>query len=308
MKSGLSEIVHIIPLGQEFDRAVRPFDSAAANHIYIIADENTEVDLKNPMMYMAESCPPSEYYVSNVVKYLKKKHIPTDIVRTDFSDMSELLKTISSLIRKEQFFGNKVYVNMSAAGELAAAAAALAGMALDAEVYCVHTDGYASDAERPKSGVSVCSTNAVSMLPKVDIHLPDDSELPVLEELYYTNNNILSASEISDVLENDNSDDCVMGKLEEPIMKCVSMSESRPVYKSSQLAVDRTILYDSEEESDVKRWERRKTQSRNLMKVSGMMKRMEEKGYVTKAKFGRKMMYQLTERGMYALILSGVIE
>ena len=44
------------------------------------------------------------------------------------------------------------------------------------------------------------------------------------------------------------------------------------------------------------------------MKVSGMMKRMEEKGYVTTGKFGRKMMYQLTERGMYALILSGYVD
>ena len=280
MRSGISEIVHIIPLGHEFDRAVRPFDTAAANHVYIITDSGTTDE-------GAENVAPQADYVSRVIKYLKKKHIPADVIETDFSDMSELLKTISSLIRREQFFGNKVYVNMSAAGELGAAAATLAGMALNAEVYCVHTDGYASDAERAVTGVSVCRTNSVSMLPKVDIHLPEDSELPVLEELYYSENNVLSASEISEVVEDESEHEDAADYC---LKKCdfsfvSSMCEDMPVPSSL-----------SDAESDTERWERRKVQSRNLMKVSGMMKRMEEKGYVTKGKFGRKMMYQLTER------------
>ena len=282
MKSGISEIVHIIPLRHEFDRAVRPFDSAAANHVYLVADAG---------MTGEENVPPVSEYVLRVIRYLKKKHIPADVVETDFSDMGELLKTIASLIRKEQLSGNRVYVNMSAAGELGAAAAALAGMALDAEVYCVHADGYATDAERAASGVSVCRENAVSILPRVDIHLPDDTELPVLEELYYAESSILSASEISEVVAGDaetDADCCMMN------CSCSPSAESPAVLHEETAFADR--------------WEKRKVQSRNLMKVSGMMKRMEDKGYVTKAKSGRKMLYQLTERGRYALILSGYID
>ena len=295
MKSGISEIVHIIPLGHEFDRAVRPFDTAAANHVYLITDSGDAGE-------GAENLPPKREYVSRVIRYLKKKHIPADVVETDFSDMGELLKTIASLIRKEQFFGNKVYVNMSAAGELGAAAATLAGMALNAEVYCVHADGYASDAERAETGVSVCRTNAVSILPKVDIHLPDDAELPVLEELYYADNNVLSASEISEVVENepdsvDTADECFCN-----IKLC------EPVFIGHRCPETPAHLLMSDKELEAERSKRRKVQSRNLMKVSGMMKRMEEKGYVTNGKFGRKMLYQLTERGMYALILSGYVD
>ncbi|HJJ38794.1 MAG TPA: DUF6293 family protein [Methanocorpusculum sp.] len=302
MKNGLSEIVHIIPLGCEFDRAVRPFDTAAANRVCIIAEKDQEGYSNNPQMYLAETFPPSEYYVSRVLKHLRKKHIPAEIVRADFSDMEGLLKTISSLIRKEQTCGNKVYVNMSAAGELAAAAASLAGMALGAEVYCVHADGCASDKERPETGISVCSTNTISMLPKVDIRLPDETELPVLEELYYSENNVLSASEISGVVEGEND------YAEGPGISMMKCNDSSPCVSSGLPVYDKIPSYAaSEPESDAERWMKRKVQSRNLMKVSGMMKRMEEKGYVTKAKYGRKMMYQLTERGLYALILSGAV-
>ncbi|HJJ31492.1 MAG TPA: DUF6293 family protein [Methanocorpusculum sp.] len=303
MKNGLSEIVHIIPLGCEFDRAVRPFDTAAANRVCIIADREQEEYSNNPQMYLAETCPPPEYYLSRVLKHLRKKHIPAEIIRTDFSDMGELLKTISALIRKEQTLGNKVYINMSAAGELAAAAASLAGTALDAEVYCVHADGYASDKERPDTGISVCSTSSVSMLPKVDIRLPDETELPVLEELYYSENNVLSASEISGVVEGEND------YAEGPGISMMKCDCSAPCVGYEHPAYDNIPSYAaSEPGSDAERWNKRKVQSRNLMKVSGMMKRMEEKGYVTKAKYGRKMMYQLTERGLYALILSGAVE
>ena len=294
MKSGISEIVHIIPLGHEFDRAVRPFDTAAANHVYLITDSGDAGE-------GAENLPPKKEYVSRVIRYLKKKHIPADVVETDFSDMGELLKTIASLIRKEQFFGNRVYVNMSAAGELGAAAATLAGMALNAEVYCVHADGYASDAERAETGVSVCRTNAVSILPKVDIHLPDDAELPVLEELYYADNNVLSASEISEVVENES-------EYGDTVDECCSINKCDISFSSNRCLDMPTHLLMSDKALETERSKRRKVQSRNLMKVSGMMKRMEEKGYVTKGKFGRKMMYQLTERGMYALILSGYVD
>ena len=294
MKSGISEIVHIIPLGHEFDRAVRPFDTAAANHVYLITDSGDAGE-------GAENLPPKREYVSRVIRYLKKKHIPADVAETDFSDMGALLTTIASLIRKELFFGNRVYVNMSAAGELGAAAATLAGMALGAEVYCVHADGYASDAERAETGVSVCRTNAVSILPKVDIHLPDDAELPVLEELYYADNNVLSASEISEVVENE--PDSV-----DTADECFCMNKCDFSFSSGKCMDMPTPLRVSDIELEAERSKRRKVQSRNLMKVSGMMKRMEEKGYVTKGKFGRKMMYQLTERGMYALILSGYVD
>ena len=82
MKSGISEIVHIIPLGHEFDRAVRPFDTAAANHVYLITDSGDAGE-------GAENLPPKKEYVSRVIRYLKKKHIPADVVETDFSDMGE---------------------------------------------------------------------------------------------------------------------------------------------------------------------------------------------------------------------------
>lgn len=270
MKSGLSQVVHIIPLGHEFDRAVRPFDAVSADHVYIIS-ESGEGGIGNRIRDDRLQSQQDLIYTPKVSEYLKDKGIKVDIVRTNTFDLMNLLKTISGIIRLELNHGNHVLVNMSASGKLGAVAATMAGMALNVDVYYVHADYYASEDERVEHGLAVCQSSEISLLPKVDVLLPDGVELPVLSKLYLASENKLSASGIAKFLQ------------KEELLE--------------ELNVDGPMTL-----------EQRKVLSRCLMKVSSVMKKMEEKGYVSREKEGRKMMYQLTERGKYSLILSGWID
>jgi len=209
---------------------------------------------------------------SRILAALKKKHIRVEKVVPESVDTAGLMKVTASVIKREKEEGNTVYVNMSAAGKKGAAVATLVGMALGAEVYYVPLqeteDSVTADPEH------------IELLPPVEILLPDETETSILHELYEAEESSLSASEIGDLLDDDvpgNDADFCLHEL---------TSESK--------------LKDFNEE--------RKIQSRNLMKVSTFMKKLEEKGYVSKGKYGRKMMYRITEKGRNVLLLSGVLE
>ena len=58
--SEIEEIVHVVPLGHEFDRVVRPFDKLKANRVYLLTILK-EVDI--PYDVMEEMAKKQMYFV-----------------------------------------------------------------------------------------------------------------------------------------------------------------------------------------------------------------------------------------------------
>ncbi|HJJ49759.1 MAG TPA: DUF6293 family protein [Methanocorpusculum sp.] len=179
-----NERVHIIPLGYEFDRAVRPFDDNPAERVYLITEKGADG-------YAAD-----DYYVTKVADALRSKGIDVEVVTANTFNLRELLRVLSFLTLKEVKMKNSVWVNMSASGKLGAAAATMAGMAHGASVYYVPADRYSSEEERKEHGISVCTSPELILLPKVTIALPSYNEIHALTYLYQENRE-LSTTEIS---------------------------------------------------------------------------------------------------------------
>ena len=127
MADRITEVVHIIPLGHEIDRAIRPFDTALANRVYLIVDTgdgaSNGMSQRNKCMNEAQE----NVYTPAVIDALKKKNIEVRVVKTKTFDLETLLRAITSVIRLEQREDNEVWVNMSGSGRLGAVAAFTAG-------------------------------------------------------------------------------------------------------------------------------------------------------------------------------------
>ena len=112
--SEIEEIVHIVPLGHEFDRVVRPFDKLKANRVYLLTILK-EVDIP----YVTEEMTKKQMYFVKLVKdVLEKRGIEVLLEHTNIFDMLDVLKNVSRIIRMEKAKNNIVYVNMSGAFEI----------------------------------------------------------------------------------------------------------------------------------------------------------------------------------------------
>ena len=128
----MEQIVHIIPLGWEIDRAVIPLRTVRPNKVYLLC---------NP-----ESHPYQMHFFKQVVNQLDGQGILYKHVTVDSdSDIKGLVHHISRIIREEIEAGNRVYVNISASGKIGAVAAALASMAHlsdNGKAYYVRPENY----------------------------------------------------------------------------------------------------------------------------------------------------------------------
>ena len=172
------EIVHIIPLGYEIDRAVKPFEKYKANRVYILSI--TETFGK----YSSEMTQRQKYYVENVASKLRNYGLDVIVRNVDMFDILEVVRHISNIVYKEKLAGNAVYVNISSGGRLTSVAAYLAAMAHNAKAYYVVADRYAStEDEKLKHGLSICENLRVNFLENFKLQLPKHEELKVLVKL-----------------------------------------------------------------------------------------------------------------------------
>ncbi|MCD6243351.1 transcriptional regulator [Candidatus Bathyarchaeota archaeon] len=172
------EIVHIIPLGHEIDRAVKPFERYKANRAYILSVTD------GFGKYSREMVKEQEYYVNTVTRILEKYGIKVILRNVDMFNILELIKNISNIIVEEKSKGNQVYVNISSAGRLASVAAYLAAMAHNAKAYYVVADHYStSKMEKKKHGISICEKLRINFLETFRMHLPKENEMKVLIKL-----------------------------------------------------------------------------------------------------------------------------
>jgi hypothetical protein len=172
----MEEIIHIIPIGYEIDRAVKPLEKMKANRVYLLYTSETNV-LKNGR---------SQRFLNNVKEKLERLGIEVIAREGDSSDPLPLLSTISNIIVHEKKENNIVYVNMSSSGKLIAVSATLAAMYHNVKVYYVHTDGgfYKSRKDFDEHGFSIVNVPAYTMLTNFTIDMPSGAKSAFLVELY----------------------------------------------------------------------------------------------------------------------------
>lgn len=171
----MEEIVHIIPIKYEIDRAVRPFDTMRANKVYLLHS--------NKIKGYGVS---ANYFLKTVKKKLENKNIDVIVVESDISDPLPLLSTISDIIVREKRENNLVYVNMSAGGKLTAVASTIAAMCHDVKVYFVRDDGgYSKNRdELLEHGLSIINETSYFFLTNFTIDVPHGAKGMFLVELY----------------------------------------------------------------------------------------------------------------------------
>jgi len=176
----IEEIVHIIPLGHEIDRAVKPFKRYKANRVYLLAVTETFGKYSNEMIDK------QKYYLEIVMERLKEMGMGVEHKNIDMFDLLELIKNISNIVVDEKTKGNQVYINISSAGRLTSAVATIAAMAHGVKAYYVSADGYSESKEdKNKHGLSICSGDPrIQVIETFQLQLPEEDGMKALVKLY----------------------------------------------------------------------------------------------------------------------------
>lgn len=173
------ESVHVVPLEDEIDRAVRVFEvdnGFKANKVYLLAWVPEGFDNVNRDLV---------YYHGEVCKRLGRLGVKVVTVLTNIWDMLEVIKHVGAVVRAEKGRGNTVYVNMSAGGPFVSVGTAIAAMAQDARLYYVRCNRYSQTPEEKMShGNAVVTTPQVHFIENFKIQLPDERGVRVLVELF----------------------------------------------------------------------------------------------------------------------------
>jgi hypothetical protein len=178
--SGLPENVHIIPLGHEIDRAVKPLIKTKADRVHLLAIlPDAELD---PVMKEKQVT-----YTREVTVRIEELNIPVQFHGVDMFDILEVMKKVSRIIVIEKEKGNNVYVNMSACGRKTSFAVTITSMFHDVPAYYVAADSYATGENSGKEtdhGMSIVESGNIELLQQFRIMKPDETNIALLAELY----------------------------------------------------------------------------------------------------------------------------
>lgn len=179
-RKGLRERVHLIPLGHEIDRAVKPFTISNADRAYVI----TVPDTAHLERVMLEK---QRHFTEKVCEGLTRARVIPTVLYCNMFDILEVLRVISSLIVKEKQKDNEIYVNMSACGRKTSVAVTIAAMIHKVQVYYVSADHYATGenaAQEDEHGLSIVDNVRVETFFNFEIMMPDQDSLKLLSALY----------------------------------------------------------------------------------------------------------------------------
>lgn len=174
-----SEIVHIIPLGHEIDRAVKPLEGRKPARAHLLAIHPD--DERDPVMKEKQrNC------TQQVTARLEALSIPVVFHPVRMFDVLDVLRKVSGLIVQEKADGNMVYVNMSACGRKTAYAVTIAAMYHEVVSYYVPASDYATGENSKKEihhGMSIVETDRYEPLPHFRIMKPKPINVELLAEL-----------------------------------------------------------------------------------------------------------------------------
>ena len=174
------EVVHIIPLEEEIDRAVRVFEVSGgfkANRVFLLAWTMPRVEIDD-LVNLVD-------YPRVVTKRLEAQGIKVDVIHTNIFDLLDVISKVSSIVKDETEKGNMVYVNMSAGGPFVSVGTAIATMVQDARLYYVRCQRYTrTREEKIAHGNAIVTEPQVHFLENFKIMLPDERGMKVLVELY----------------------------------------------------------------------------------------------------------------------------
>lgn len=173
----MEEIVHIVPIGWEIDRAVEPIKKMKAHRVYLLHRIDHQLNYN---------------FVKKVEDQLKKEKIEViDIQLESQGRFEELLFHISRIIVTEASKKSRIHINISACGKIAAATASLAGMYHSDKIgsmYYVEPSSYSVAEENPQKSFEECGLSVgmegIYYPPYFNIGRPNPRSIFVLTYLY----------------------------------------------------------------------------------------------------------------------------
>jgi len=171
----MERLVHIIPIGWEYDRVVLPVDSMKAHRVYLLSDPSDE--------------PVRAHYLTKAARRFRASNIDVRVVEVDtFRDLLGTMKAISGVLQQELAQGNRVFLNVATSGKIAAIAATLAAMAHlppnRGSVYYVAARDYPTSKEaQRRHGIARGMEGDPVPIPLFKLKLPDPDCRTVLTEL-----------------------------------------------------------------------------------------------------------------------------
>jgi len=268
--SGFEEIVHIIPLGHEFDRVVKPFERFRANRVYLLA-----ITEKGDIPYVTkEMCERQRYFLKRVKNALEKMGIEVQVRSINTFDILDVMKHVSSIIRNEKRRKNIVYVNISGAGRLTSVATTLAAMAHKAKAYYVIADRYSkTEEEEREHGLSICEKPSIMYIENFQLNLPDETSLKVLVEL------------------------CKHER---------GMKTKDIIHFLKEMGIEE---FDEDKILEETRGDERKAQQKLLTRLNKrILDKLERNGYIIRERVGRYNTIKITETGRYVAHISGLLK
>jgi hypothetical protein len=272
LSSGLPENVHIIPIGHEIDRAVKPLMKYKADRVHLLAI-SPDADL-DPVMKEKQV-----NHTHKVMSRLEEQKIPVQFHDVDMFDILDVMKKVSRIIVLEKERGNIVYVNMSACGRKTSFAVTIAAMFHDVAAYYVAADSYAtgenSDMEEDH-GMSIVESGNIELLQQFRIMRPDETNIALLAELYRRKTKKMPDMKSEDIITFFNEHK-------------VRGFEIKPEEKHG--------------------FERSKLQRKLLNRINRMhLEELEGQKYIEKKKIGKEFSVKITDAGSHVACVSGLID
>jgi DNA-binding MarR family transcriptional regulator len=193
--------VHIVPLGYEYDRIIKPL-RGRADIVYLLVDDPTR-DAETGTVDFDASCTSKKTDPASWIETTDYQHELRDEisefaevggfpVRLDnFYDVMGVVTTIAAHHKIGPNSGDDVFVNISSGSHKTAVAAALGGMTVGARPYNVEPESYEGDHESKPRTQGASSPEPMPMHP---IKGPTKDQIKVLryllemEEKNYTTN------------------------------------------------------------------------------------------------------------------------
>ena len=175
----LERLVHVVPLGWEKDRAVKPILEMRAHRVYLLS--RTDSDHNRRFLSLVRQG------LAEEVEDREIREVQIDASREFESVLLEVAKTIVN----EHAAGSRVHLNISASGKIASAGATLVGMYHSdkiGQIYYAKLQGYTVLAKNPKAsfqanGLSI-GYGGLQMLPRFPLRRMREASVRTLAHLY----------------------------------------------------------------------------------------------------------------------------